>query len=69
MGSFCVVRGDVGILLELSRSWSSASGAEVCCGSCFAWCVQCWKRFAPLSGYCTSEATIPSCGSYMSMAS
>lgn len=66
--SFCVVLGHLGVLAELSRSCSSASGLMFAVVLVSAWCVQYWKWFAPLLGYCISEATIPSCGSYMSVA-
>lgn len=32
------------------------------------WRGECWKLFAPLSGHCVSEATLPSGGFYMSVA-
>jgi hypothetical protein len=32
------------------------------------WRAECWKLFAPLSGHCVSEATVPSGGFYMSVA-
>lgn len=65
--SFCVVPGHVGVLPELNRSCSSASGLMFAVVLVSA-CVQYWKWFVPLLGYCISEATIPSCGFYMSVA-